>query len=132
MTEKRELEALSEKVSAQSSTCKGIYNSVSEMKSNFENMENIGSKSKTSSKKKKKKKKNQECNSEEVEINNSKDLNALLKAFSRSPTNKDNVKIPYIRGVIKNYVDFSHNLTTVQANIFKLQLMINLLNSTTF
>ena len=25
----------------------------------------------------------------------------------------------YIRGIIKNYVDFSHNLTTIQANIFK-------------
>ena len=24
-----------------------------------------------------------------------------------------------IRGVIKNYVEFSHNLTMVQANIFK-------------
>ena len=30
-----------------------------------------------------------------------------------------------IRGIIKNYVDFSHNLTTILANIFKFQLSIN-------
>ena len=37
-----------------------------------------------------------------------------------------------IRGVIKNYVDFSHNLITVQANIFKFQLTINLFKSNQF
>ena len=37
-----------------------------------------------------------------------------------------------LRGIIKNYVDFSHNLITVQANIFKFQLTIKLLKSNQF